>query len=73
MGINRPGVGVITSQKSNTLLANKQGHYDIVRPCYHVLITELQQLRANWKSQLAHEVNRIMGQYDQLADTLSEA
>ena len=58
--------------KSSALLAHEQGHYDIVGLYYRDLITELQRLRISSQCELAREVSRIMGQYDQLADTLSD-
>ncbi|MDD5267994.1 MAG: DUF922 domain-containing protein [Methylococcales bacterium] len=72
MGVNRQDSWVVADQKSTALLAHEQGHYDIVGLCYRDLIAELQRLRASSQNQLAREVRRIMGQYDQLADTLSD-
>jgi hypothetical protein len=71
MGVNSAECWVVTGQKSSTLLAHEQGHYDIVGLCYRDLIADLQRLRANSQNQLAREVRRIMGHYDQLADSLS--
>ncbi len=72
MGVNRQDSWVVADQKSTALLAHEQGHYDIVGLFYRDLIAELQRLRASSQNQLAREVRRIMGQYDQLADTLSD-
>ena len=72
MGVNRHDSWVVADQKSSALLAHEQGHYDIVGLYYRDLITELQRLRTSSQCELAREVSRIMGQYDQLADTLSD-
>jgi hypothetical protein len=63
---------VVGSQKSDALLAHEQGHYDIAGLFYRDLMTVLQGLRENSGYDLGSEVNRLMQEYDKLADDMSD-
>jgi hypothetical protein len=70
--VKRAESWVVGSQKSDTLRAHEQGHYDIVGLFYRDLMTALRNLRANSVADLGTETNRLMGEYDQLADAMSD-
>lgn len=63
---------VVGSQKSDALLAHEQGHYDIAGLFYRDLMNALRSLRENSVADLGSETNRLMGEYDQLADAMSD-
>ncbi|MGH8498652.1 MAG: DUF922 domain-containing protein [Methylococcales bacterium] len=63
---------VVKNQKSDALKAHEQGHYDIAGLFYRDLMTMLGNLRTSSVDDLGSETNRLMAEYDQLADTLSD-
>lgn len=62
----------VGSQKSGALLAHEQGHYDIIGLFYRDLMTALRSLRENSVNDLGSETNRLMQEYDKLADDMSD-
>jgi hypothetical protein len=72
MIVNKSESWVVGSQKNEKLLAHEQGHYDIAGLFYRDLMTVLTNLRANSVDELSSETNRLMGEYDQNADAMSE-
>lgn len=72
MTVKKAESWAVGSQKSDTLLAHEQGHYDIVGLFYRDLMTALRSLRENSVSDLGSETNRLMQEYDQLADAMSD-
>jgi len=70
--VKRAESWIVGGQKSDPLLAHEQGHYDIVGLFYRDLMTGLRNLRTNSVADLGSETNRLMGEYDQLADAMSD-
>lgn len=63
---------VVGNQKSDALLAHEQGHYDIAGLFYRDLMNALRSLRENSVKELGSEINRLMKEYDQFADDMSD-
>jgi hypothetical protein len=63
---------VVGKQKGDALLAHEQGHYDITGLFYRDLMEALRNLRANSVTDLGNETNRLMTEYDKLADQMSD-
>jgi hypothetical protein len=62
---------VVTSAKSDTLLAHEQGHYDITGLVARDMIRDLRGLRAASTAALGREVQAIIRRADALADRLT--
>lgn len=63
---------VVTSAKSDSLLAHEKGHYDITGLMARDMATDLAAIRATSPGELQREVNRIQAHYGQHAQTLSD-
>ena len=63
---------VVTSAKSDALLAHEQGHYDITGIIARDMIRDLRGVRAATTAGLEREVQAIIERADTLADRLTE-
>lgn len=69
--INARRSWVVTSRRSNALLAHEQGHFDLTGLCYRDLVAAIKSARRNSRSALVAEVRRLLREYDQRSDRLS--
>ncbi len=72
MTVVRAQSWVVSTRKTDALLAHEQGHYDIVGLCYRDLMVDLRRLRENSRRSLLLAVRRLMSEHDQRADRLSD-
>ena len=63
---------VVASQKSDTLLAHEQGHFDITGLVARDLVKALGALRVSTTDELQREVSRLFETYDAWAKSLSK-
>jgi len=68
--IIREDTWVVTSQKSNALLAHEQGHFDILGLTARDMVTDLAALRAGSSSDLAQQVRDTIARAGALATRL---
>jgi hypothetical protein len=62
----------VANQKSDTLLAHEQGHFDITGLVARDLVKALAALRVSTTDELQREVSRLFEAYDAWANSLSK-
>ena len=72
LSVIRGNSWVVASQKSATLLAHEQGHFDITGLVARDLVKALGALRVSTTDELQREVSRLFETYDAWAKSLSK-
>lgn len=72
LNVIRNNSWVVANQKSDTLLAHEQGHFDITGLVARDLVKALGALRVSTTDELQREVSRLFEAYDAWAKSLSK-
>lgn len=72
LNVIRDNSWVVANQKSDTLLAHEQGHFDITGLVARDLVKALGALRVSTTDELQREVSRLFEAYDAWAKSLSK-
>jgi hypothetical protein len=72
LNVIRDNSWVVANQKSDTLLAHEQGHFDVTGSVARDLVKALGALRVSTTDELQREVSRLFEAYDAWAKSLSK-